>query len=202
MVEMFLNPNKPLYTCKEDECEGCAVFHKLVCHFNVKQLAVFLILSFPLFICAGYFIYKFNPFLLIPWIIFVFSYFGLIEIRVMCSHCPHYAEPGTKTLKCWANYGSPKLWRYRPGPMSISEKILFFSGFFVMLFPPIVLLAVQGHYLYLMFYIVLLTAYKTALKILYCKRCMNFACPFNVVDDETRNAFFEKNPDVTKAWGK
>ncbi|GAJ20475.1 unnamed protein product, partial [marine sediment metagenome] len=25
------------------------------------------------------------------------------------------------TLKCWANYGSPKLWKYRPGPMSLNE---------------------------------------------------------------------------------
>ena len=35
------------------------------------------------------------------------------------------AETGTKTLKCWANYGSPKLWKYRPGPMSLAEKTVF-----------------------------------------------------------------------------
>jgi hypothetical protein len=202
MMDMFLDPNKPLYTCKADECEGCAVSHKLVCHFNTKQLALFLVLAFPLFICAGYFIYRFNPFLLIPWIIFVLLYFGFIEIRVMCSHCPHYAEPETKILKCWANYGSPKLWSYRPGPMSIFEKIVFFSGFVIILFPSIVLLIAQGHYLSLIFYIALLAAFKTGLKRLYCKRCMNFACPFNAVDEVTRNAFFEKNPVIKEAWGK
>ena len=202
IMKMFLNPNKSLYTCKADDCEECGVSKKLVCHFNAKQLALFLTLSFPLFICAGYFIYKFNPYLLIPWIIFVFSYFGLIEIRVMCSHCPHYAEPGTKTLKCWANYGSPKLWSYRPGPMSVFEKIVFFSGFVVILFPPIVLLIVQRHYISLIIYIALLVAFKIGLKTLYCRHCMNFACPFNVVDDATTNIFFEKNPGIKAAWGK
>jgi hypothetical protein len=48
--------------------------------------------------------------------------FGLLEIRVMCSHCPHYAEAG-RLLKCWANYGSPKLWAYRPGPMCRMETL-------------------------------------------------------------------------------
>jgi hypothetical protein len=202
MIEMFLSPAKTLHTCKADTCEGCEVSHKLTCHFNAKQLVVFLALAFPLFIAAGYFIYRFNPFLLIPWIIFVLSYFGLIEIRVMCSHCPHYAEPGTKILKCWANYGSPKLWSYRPGPMSVSEKIVFFAGFFVILFPPVGLLAAQGRYVSLIFYIALLAAFKIGLKASYCRHCMNFACPLNVVDDVTRNAFFEKNPDIKKAWGK
>jgi len=202
MVEMFLNPNKTLHTCKADECEGCAVSNKLVCHFNAKHLTLFLVFAFPLFISAGYFVYDYNPFLLIPWIIFVLSYFGLIEIRVMCSHCPHYAEPETKFLKCWANYGSPKFWNYRPGPMSKLEKIIFFSGLFIILFPPIALLIVQGHFLSLILYIVLLVTFKFALKRFFCERCINFACPFNVVDNVTRNAFFDKNPEIKKAWGK
>jgi hypothetical protein len=38
--------------------------------------------------------------------------------------------------------------------------------------------------------------------ILYCRHCMNFACPFNAVDDMMRIAFFEKNPGIKEAWGK
>jgi hypothetical protein len=34
-----------------------------------------------------------NGWLLIPWIAFVFAYFGLIEIRVMCSQCINFACP-------------------------------------------------------------------------------------------------------------
>ena len=48
------------------------------------------------------------------------GFFGFIETRVLCSHCPHYAEEGA-SLRCWANYGSPKLFKYRPGPMSTTS---------------------------------------------------------------------------------
>lgn len=94
----------------------------------------------PLWLNAGYIIFMQNHFLFTIWIIFTFSYFGLIEIRVMCSHCPHYAEPEIKSLKCWTNYGSPKLWKYRPGPMSIIEKTIFIAGFLIMLLPLVFIL--------------------------------------------------------------
>jgi hypothetical protein len=45
-----------------------------------------------------------NGWMLIPWLILIIGYFGFVEIRVMRSHCPHYAEEGG-SLKCWANYG-------------------------------------------------------------------------------------------------
>ncbi len=32
-------------------------------------------------------------------------------------------------LKGWANYGMPKLWKYRPGPMTFWEKVIFCTGF-------------------------------------------------------------------------
>jgi hypothetical protein len=69
-----------------------------------------------------------NGWLLIPWLTMIIGYFGFIEIRVMCSHCPHYAESDS-SLKCWANYGSPKIWKYRPEPMSFIEKAIFLGGF-------------------------------------------------------------------------
>lgn len=202
MKKFFLNSNKTLHTCDEDSCDECLVSDKLVCHFNGKQLFIFLLLCLPLFIIAGYIIFSQNPFLLIPWAIFIFSYFGLIEIRVMCSHCPHYAEPGTNSLKCWANYGSPKIWKYRPGPMSIIEKTIFISGLLIIFSPPIFILSIQKSYLFLALYVVLLIAWKIALRTFYCKKCINFACPFNVVDDKTRNEFFDKNSAVKKAWRK
>jgi len=198
--EMFLNPNKTLHTCKKSSCKKCDVANKLVCHFNGKQLFVFFLLNLPLFISAGYFISKFNSLFLIPWLIFVFAYFGLIEIRVMCSHCPHYAEPKMKSLKCWANYGAPKLWKYHPGPMSILEKIIFISGLLIILLPPVVFSLIKQSFISLSIYIAILIAWKIGLRTFYCKNCINFACPFNVVDDKTRNAFFDKNPIIKSAW--
>lgn len=196
---IFLDPNKPLHTCKEKSCEGCNISHKLVCHFNGRQLALFMLLSVPL-LFSGYIIYNFNSLLLIPWIIFTASFFGFIEIRVMCSHCPHYAEPEITSLKCWANYGAPKLWKYRPGPMTLPEKIIFILGFIIILSPPIIILIIQNLFIMLIVYLILLTGWKLLLRTFYCKKCINFACTFNAVNHETKNAFFEKNPVVKDAW--
>ena len=199
---MFLDKSKPLYTCKAENCDGCDVSEKLACHFNIRQLLIFLLMAIPVFLLAGYFIYQLNPFLLIPWILFIISYFGFIEIRVMCSHCPHYAEQELTSLKCWANYGSPKFWKYRPGPMSLPEKIVFYSGFIIILSQPIIIAILQKSYIVLLIYIVLLATWKWALMILYCSHCINFACPFNNIDSKMRNKFFIKNPSVKEAWKK
>lgn len=202
MKNLFLNPKKTLHTCNDNSCDGCEVSDKLVCHFNGKQLTSFFLLNIPLFLSAGYIISIQNPFLLIPWVIFIFFYFGLIEIRVMCSHCPHYAEPETKSLKCWANYGCPKLWKYNPGPMSITEKIIFILGLMIIFLPPVFILWIQKKYLFLLIYIVLLIAWKILLRIFYCKKCINFACPFNSVNNNVKDKFFNKNIIVKQAWKK
>lgn len=202
MKKLFSDPNNTLSTCDAESCEGCEVSEKLVCHFNGKQLMLFWAMALAVFIFAAYSIYIFNPFFLIPWILFIIIFFGFIEIRVMCSHCPHYAEPGLKALKCWANYGSPKLWKYRPGPMSVMEKAVFYLGFIIIAGPSIIFLLIQRHFLLAVIYSVLLIIFKLALKYLFCKRCINFACPFNNVDYDTRKIFFEKNTDIKKAWEK
>jgi len=199
---MFLDPKSTLYTCVKESCEDCKAANKLVCHFNGAQLFRFLLINFPLFIIAGYVIYRFNHVLLLPWVIFIFSYFGLMEIRVMCSHCPHYAEPGLKALKCWANYGSPKLWKYRPGPTSITEKIVFISGFLIMLLPPLIFLIIQRNFVFASIYLVLLVGWKIGLRVSFCKKCINFACLFNAVGSDTRDSFFANNPVVRNAWKK
>lgn len=200
MKKLFLDPKMPISTCQEKSCEGCGLQGKISCHFNGKQLAVFLAINLVVFLADGYFIFTFNPLLLIPWILFIIAYFGFIEIRVMCSHCPHYAEPSTKTLKCWANYGSPKLWKYRPGPMSFWEKLIFISGLLVIALPPIVILFLQKSFIFLIAYIFLLVGWKIVLGLGYCSQCMNFACPLNITDDKTRQEFMDKNEIVREAY--
>lgn len=202
MPRMFLDPKKPLYECKENTCDGCSIASKLTCHFNGRQLAIFLLLNIPLFVTAGYFIYRYKPLFLAIWIIFVVTYFGFIEIRVMCSHCPHYGEPHMKTLKCWANYGSPKLWKYRPGPMSILEKAIFSIGLAAIFLPAVIILIIQKSFIFLGLYIAIFLLWKLSLETLYCNHCINFACPINRIDENTRNDFFKKNPRIARAWGK
>jgi hypothetical protein len=86
--------------------------------------------------------------------------------------------------------------------MSILEKIVFIMGLLIILFPPVLFAFIEQSYMFLALYVVLLIAWKIGLRMLYCKKCINFACPFNAVNDETRNAFFEKNSVVKNAWEK
>lgn len=133
------------------------------------------------------------------WIAICFGFFGLLEIRVMCSHCPHYAEEGS-TLKCWANHGSPKLWKYRPGPMSVTENVLFVAGLVAVWGYPVPFMAIGGRWFLLGLYLLLSAGFFATLKLFLCTQCMNFACPLNAVPNAARSAFFQRNPLVDRAW--
>jgi hypothetical protein len=201
MSDMSLDPRRPLTTCTAKNCDGCPVSKDVHCHFHGRDLAAFLLVFLPSFVVGGAGIFRINPWWLAPWALIIFSYFGLVEIRVMCSHCPHYAEPG-KNLQCWANYGSPRLWKYRPGPMSMAEKIVFEAGLVLIFGYPLVFLLIGLQWLLLAIYLLTAISFAATLRRSYCSQCMNFACPLNIVDEKVRAAFFQRNPTVAKAWGK
>ena len=197
---MFLDPNKPIATCMSEACDDCSLSETLHCHFTLKDLIHFLLIAFPSFLLGGAGIFHKSGWWLIPWLIVIIGYFGFVEIRVMCSHCPHYAEEGS-SLKCWANYGAPKIWKYRPGPMTLLEKIVFLGGFVVVWGYPLFFL-IPGHQWFLLIvYALTVAGFFLTLKNFLCTQCINFACPMNTVQDEVRRLFFERNPDVAKAWG-
>ncbi len=196
----FLDPKKTIFTCKETDCAGCDVKNKVTCHFTQGHLVKFLVIAFPSFILGGIGAFLYSWWALVIFIATLPLYFGLLEIRVMCSHCPHYAEPETKTLTCWANYGSPKLWKYRPGPMSIWEKIFFLLGMLVVFFSPAFFMLLSGRYILLTVYLAYVAVGFVCLLTFLCTRCMNFTCPFNRVKKDVRNKFFEHNPRVKDDW--
>jgi hypothetical protein len=156
-------------------------------------------LSIPSLILGGAGIYRVGGWFLVPWIALMAGFFGFLEIRVMCSHCPHYAEPGN-SLQCWANYGSPKIWTYRPGPMSLMEKLLFLGGLAAIWGYPVIFLLVGPQWLLLVVYGISSAGLFMTLKLFFCTRCMNFACPLNTVPVHIRQNFFERNPKVAQAW--
>jgi hypothetical protein len=196
---MFLDFNKPLNSCLQSSCEDCPLLDSLHCHFKGVDLAKFLTVVFPAFIigCVG--VYLSGIWFFIPWIALILIYFGLIEIRVMCSHCPHYAETGS-TLKCWANYGMPKLWRYRPGPMSGMEKVIFLAGLLLIFGYPLVLFGVISNWFLAVLYGLSMVGAYFYMRRSMCSQCMNFACPLNLVDEDRREAFFKRNPNIAVAW--
>lgn len=197
----FLDPSRPISTCAEDTCEGCPVRSALHCHFTLRDLLGFLLISLPGFVLGGIGIGLVQPLWLVPWIGWALAFFGLVEIRVMCSHCPHYAERG-RTLSCWANHGSPKLWTYRPGPMSGAEKLVFWIGLIPIWAFPALFLALSGSWALLAAFLAASAGFFVVLRWRNCSQCMNFACPLNRVGEEMKNAFLARNPVVAQAWGK
>jgi adenine C2-methylase RlmN of 23S rRNA A2503 and tRNA A37 len=58
----------------------------------------------------------------------------------------------------------------------------------------------SGQWLLLLVYTVSTSGFFMTLKTFFCTQCMNFACPLNAVDAETRDRFFKQNPVVLNAW--
>ncbi|UCE12613.1 MAG: hypothetical protein JSV04_10510 [Candidatus Heimdallarchaeota archaeon] len=156
----------------------------------------------------------------LPIIIYVFFwifFFGFFEIRVLCSHCPYYAEEG-RILHCLANHGTIKLWSFHPEPMNTYEKLGFLSGaLFFVVFP--VIIEIWGLYqlwtdirqitlnvLILGAFAVLSTIgggyFFVFLRRNICPTCVNFSCPFNSVPKEIVDAYLKKNPIMREAWEK
>jgi len=196
---MFLDPKKPIKTCTSETCDTCSVSHALHCHFSLRDLIHFLTIALPSFLLGAAGINHVNGWMLLPWLIIIIGFFGFVEIRVMCSHCPHYAEDGN-SLKCWANYGSPKLWKFRPGPMSFMEKTVFFAGFTLAWGYPLYFLIFHLQVFLLIVYLLTTTGFFMTLRTFLCSQCINFACPLNTVKDEVREEFFRQNPGIGKAW--
>jgi len=197
----FPDPSVPIATCEASTCVECSVADSIHCHFRPAELVHFLLISIPSFLVGGVAVLSVGLVPLLIWIAVIVGFFGFAEIRVMCSHCPHYAENGA-TLGCWANHGSPKLWKYRPGPMSTAENMVFFTGIVVVWGSPVAFFFVSGLWFLLGLYILLTTGFFVTLKMFLCSKCMNFACPLNSVPNEARIKFFERNPSVGRAWNE
>ena len=195
----FLDPNKPISTCVSGECDSCAVHRTLHCHFKLRDVIHFYLIVSPSFLLGGAGIYHVSGWWLVPWMIIVVGFFNFVEIRVLCSHCPHYAEEGG-SLRCWANYGSPKIWKYRPGPMTLLEKTVLLTGFALVWGYPLFFLIADFQLFLLIVYPLTVAGFFMTLRTFLCSQCMNFACPLNTVNSEIRKDFFDRNPKVAEAW--
>lgn len=183
-----------------EECNDCSIKDKLICHFRRKYLfsflgffIVFVITAFIGVIQAGF------GWFLLGWVGFWLFFFEFWEIRILCSHCPYYAEEG-KSLHCIANYGSLKFWKYHPEPMSLSEKIQLMIGFIILVGYPLIFLILGGQFIFLIFSIIEIMIFFSFLITKRCGDCVNFSCPFNHVKKEVVDCFLKQNPVMRKAW--
>jgi hypothetical protein len=86
--------------------------------------------------------------------------------------------------------------------MSSIEKLVFFTGFFVIFAYPVVFSLLNSQWILLLCFGVAVIFFSVMLRWYYCSRCINFSCPLNRVDHEIREEFWEHNPSDKKSWGK
>lgn len=183
-----------------EECKGCSIKGDLMCRFDSKDLAGFLMITAPFAVTAiagtiraGYGWY------LLLWIVYSVFFFFVWEARVLCSHCPMWAEE-SRILHCHANHGVIKIWKYRPGPMSRSERIQFAIGALFWIGFPFVFLFLGKEYLLVLIGLITVVSSLFCLRRTACNRCINFSCPMNTVEKKLVDAYLERNPGIRAAW--
>jgi len=196
-------PNNPYDICTwwdEAACEGCPLSERLKCRFDRGDLLHFLGMTGCVGIPAvlgmvrgGYGWY------LLGWAAIWLVFFGLWEIRILCSHCPYYAERGA-TLHCIANYGCPKVWRYHPEPISTPEKIQLMIGFVLVAGYPFPFLILGRQFSMALVALWGTVMFFWTLRRYTCAQCVNFSCPLNSVPKEIVDAYLERNPVMRRAW--
>jgi hypothetical protein len=191
-----MNAIQPISTCTAGDCRGCPVAPRVQCHFRLRDFTAFMLVSLPGFCLGVWGILLHADDLLIPWVVFCGVFFGVVMPRSLCSRCPRYAEPGA-ILRCWANLGVPKLFKYRPRPLSRIEKGLLLGGIALTWGIPLVVLAIAGDWLLLLGFSLASGAFYALLRRLFCTRCANFFCPLNRVPLELRARFWELNPGAS-----
>jgi hypothetical protein len=181
-------------------CEGCTLNGPLMCRYEARDTTHFFMIILPFFVTTiGGIIANGYGWWLLGWLAYMLFFFFVWEARVLCSHCPYWAEPG-RVLRCHANYGVIKIWRYRPGPMSRSEQVQFIVGVALFLLYPLVFLVIGRAYLLVAIGLASAVSFGYLLWRDICNRCVNFSCPLNNVPPEIRQAFFNRNPVIAVAW--
>lgn len=224
MAKKVGNPNN-LCTWNDDaDCASCSEENKLHCKWNVKCFYTFLMLYFP-FLVAGWFgmaiVAKVTGawWYLVVYGAFNIFFFGFFEIRILCSHCPYYGGDSGYSLKCLANNGALRIWKYHPEPMHKFEKVsliicfIFLGGFPVyanfygVYFVGMNYSSFSQALLLGMIFIGVLTLFSAltffyVLRFYVCSRCLNFSCPLNGVPKDVVDEYLRRNPVMMKAWEK
>ncbi|MFX1484236.1 MAG: hypothetical protein ACFFCP_13735 [Promethearchaeota archaeon] len=120
---------------------------------------------------------------------------GGLEWYVLCRHCPCYEFSGKehgneKRFYCLGNWGSPKLYKYKPGHISRAAQATFlgFTSFFL-LFPIVYYI---DRWEFVLFQLVMAVTFITTIRHWACSNCPNFGCVLNCADEEAKQQFLEE----------
>ncbi len=123
-------------------------------------------------------------------------FFGFVEWYVLCRHCPCYEHSGREhgnegRFYCLANWGSPKLFKYEPSPVSSAGRAVFllWGIGWAFLFPLVYLWDRMDWFLA---YLLIVFAFVTTLRYIGCNSCPNFGCALNTVPKEKQEEFKKK----------
>ena len=179
----------------ESFCSNCTLSTNLMCRYDRRDTLHFFMLILPFFVVSiGGMVTAGYGWWLFGWLAYMLFFFFVWEARVLCSHCPYWAED-SRILHCHANFGVIKIWRFSPEPMSKSEGIQFIIGALIFIFYPLIFCIMGGQYL------VAGIGFASAISFGYlfyrniCSRCVNFSCPLNNVPHEMLKAYQERNVD-------
>ena len=191
-------------------CQKCSVNGKLMCKFDIKDTIYFIIpvLSVWIVWIAGVLHGFISGGLNTLQLIFIFSsyigylafFFQVWENKILCSHCPYYAFEDEKKVKCYANYGIYKAWKYDPAPMSRSEKIQFIIGITIFAGYPLIFLLLAKMYIYFGISLIFSIIWIVSMHFLSCSKCPNFSCPLNAVPKNVVDDYLRHNTVMRKAW--
>lgn len=181
-------------------CAGCPTDDRLMCRFHKADLVSFFMVIFPFGVTsvAGMIRAGLGRYLWF-WIAYMGFFFFVWEARVLCRHCPFWAEP-SEALHCHANYGVFKLWPYDPRPMTRAEGIQFIIGALLFVAFPFPFLLVGGEYLLAAIALSAAISGTYGLKRHICSRCVHFSCPLNGVPKPLVDAYLSRNLAIREAW--
>jgi hypothetical protein len=182
------------------KCADCPSGDALNCRFKWSDLLYFLAGFLPpaIAVVAGMIRGGFGCYLL-GWVGYMMFFFFVWEARILCRHCPYWAEDG-RVLHCLANYGVIKMWRYHPEPMSTSEKVQFLVGAGIIVLYPFPFLIIGKEYILTLITLAGMVSFAFSLRKHVCTRCVNFSCPANGVPKEIVDAYLRRNPVMRRAW--
>jgi len=181
-------------------CEGCETHGRLMCRLDAKDMLEFFVIILPFGVVtiggtirAGY------GWALWLWLAYSLFFFFVWEALVLCRHCPFWAEP-RKVLRCHANYGVFKIWKYDPGPMSRAEKAQFVIGALLWMGFPFPFMLLGREYFLVIAGAAAAVSGIFVLRISVCSRCVNFSCPMNTVPKQHVDEYLMRNPQMEADW--
>jgi len=180
-------------------CIDCELRQRLMCRYDQRDTLHFAVIFLPFLISSIAGVLKAGfRYALFGWLVYMLVFFFVWEARVICRHCPFWAQEG-RILRCHANYGVIKLWKYHPSQISRSEKAQFITGGLILIVFPMVWMAVGGEFLVLTVTCILAAGWILLLRRGHCSRCVNFSCPLNTVSLRLRDCYNVRSSAVHDA---